>query len=169
MLSANCTAALDIVNQWMETNYPPSISPFNRPVLKDPDANALVCSAHWPLTSPPLHNNSSKLHSLADELGKMQRRRKNPLCSSDRSIVKNVVYRLSNQQAIDKHHRLQNKVELHIKRKFSSIVTCEEAEKNHKDCYARLTRLQVETAEAQLDADAAMAYLVKLRQKSDKK
>ncbi len=105
VLSENCIAALDIVNQWMETNYAAIILPHSRPKLSDPEANCLVCSASWTITSPPLHNNPEKMTSLIHELGTIQGRRENPLCSRDRSILKNVICRLESQRYIDKCNR----------------------------------------------------------------
>ena len=83
MLSPTCTDALDIVKQWMETNYPPSILLYNRPLLENPEAMSLVRRAQWPLTSPPLHNNSPVLADFIQELSTMQKRRRQPLCVKD--------------------------------------------------------------------------------------
>ena len=163
MLSENCISALDTVNQWMETNYPPSILPFNRPQLINTEANCLVCKAHWPLTSPPCHNNSAELASLSQELSTLQKRRKNPLCATDRTILKETVSRLAKQQDTDAHHRRQKEVEDHRKRKFSDITTYEEAVENHEDYESRFVKIAAELAQAKIDAEAALAHRMRLK------
>ena len=89
---------------WMETRNSACIH-RECPKLQNPEAYRLVKLAHWPLTSPPLHNNKEVLAGFVKELTTLQRRRKNPLSAGDRESVKETIARLEDRKRTDRYFR----------------------------------------------------------------
>ena len=147
----------------METNFPPSILPHNRPTMQDPLPQSSITTPPWPLTSPPLHNTRAQLAENVRLLRAIQRGRKDPVSTDDRTQIKALADRLERQMAQDRHDKHLGQVEECRKRMFDDIEMYEDAVEAHAQTVARQSRLEVELAETRLEAEAALAHCAKIK------
>ncbi len=163
LLSVTATEALDVVGQWMEINYPPEIPRFNRPNIENPAARRLVCRAHWPLTSPPLHNSPGVLAGLIQDLRTMRRARRTLLSVSDKAQISDLERRQSGKEKSDDVDREQAKIERHRREFCGDFTTYEDAVEFHQACQEAQDRLLREYEEARFDTQAAMAHVTHMK------